>query len=471
MPLKKQVVDISFAGGLETKVAPELVPPGSFLTLENARLNKVGAIEKRTGFALTARTAVQGGENVFAGKWVGKHQGVRLLGGVQRQNDDTTRLASDGPRMYHYSEALSKWRECGRHTPLDYTIQDATRTEQYLVPQVARIGNYVAYCATRYDVPASPVMDFVVLDKDSGMVVYEFSRNTGPIYNPRLVALDGQYIAIVAATSGGILNIFVWDSASPQSAPSPAAITGLGTVVDKNAWCVCEEKPQNSSDTHGSSFWLAYSTSTAMWVAKVSRAGAASPHVTVPGSSDAFKYSVCVASVNEGTNDRVVVAYQDDAGGDVLYSIFDTSLSAISGFGSAPQAITTTPATDSVIRMTSQLGKSDEPQGRLISKSFRIEWFVSFKDFIYHVIGGVLMGFGGVLGLGCTVGQAITGVSTLALGSFLVFISIVFGSALTMKIQYYKMVYEEEATFFKALIAALADMKLLPNSLRSLEAV
>ncbi|MGD8925486.1 MAG: YeeE/YedE family protein [Thioalkalispiraceae bacterium] len=107
----------------------------------------------------------------------------------------------------------------------------------------------------------------------------------------------------------------------------------------------------------------------------------------------------------------------------------------------------------------------------LISRSFRIEWFVSFKDFVFHAIGGVLMGFGGVLGLGCTIGQGITGVSTLALGSFLVFISIVFGSALTMKIQYYKMVYEDEAGFFKALVTSLVDMKLLPNSLRQLEAV
>ena len=107
----------------------------------------------------------------------------------------------------------------------------------------------------------------------------------------------------------------------------------------------------------------------------------------------------------------------------------------------------------------------------LVSRSFRIEWFVSGKDFLFHVIGGTLMGFGGVLGLGCTVGQAITGVSTLALGSFLVFISIVFGSALTMKIQYYKMVYEEDANFFKALISSLVDMKLLPGSLRQLDAV
>ena len=107
----------------------------------------------------------------------------------------------------------------------------------------------------------------------------------------------------------------------------------------------------------------------------------------------------------------------------------------------------------------------------LVTRSFRVEWFVSFKDFYTHVIGGILMGFGGVLGLGCTVGQAITGVSTLALGSFLVFISIVFGSALTMKIQYYKMCYEEEATFSKSLITALVDMRLLPSGMRKLDAI
>jgi len=107
----------------------------------------------------------------------------------------------------------------------------------------------------------------------------------------------------------------------------------------------------------------------------------------------------------------------------------------------------------------------------LISRSFRIEWFVDFRDFFTHIIGAALMGFGGVLALGCTIGQGITGVSTLALGSILAFISIVFGSAITMKIQYYKIVYEDEASFFKAFITALVDMKLLPESMRRLDAV
>ncbi|WP_198263671.1 YeeE/YedE family protein [sulfur-oxidizing endosymbiont of Gigantopelta aegis] len=104
----------------------------------------------------------------------------------------------------------------------------------------------------------------------------------------------------------------------------------------------------------------------------------------------------------------------------------------------------------------------------LISKSFRIEWFFNVKDFVTHVIGAVLMGFGGVLALGCTIGQGITGLSTMAAGSFIAFMAIIFGSALTMKIQYYQMLYED-ASFFAALITALVELKLLPASMRKLE--
>src|SRR5210317_1636590 len=51
----------------------------------------------------------------------------------------------------------------------------------------------------------------------------------------------------------------------------------------------------------------------------------------------------------------------------------------------------------------------------LISRTFRVEWFVDKRDFVYHVIGGFMMGIGGVLSMGCSIGQGITGSSTLAL--------------------------------------------------------
>lgn len=107
----------------------------------------------------------------------------------------------------------------------------------------------------------------------------------------------------------------------------------------------------------------------------------------------------------------------------------------------------------------------------LLSRNFRIEWFASFADFRNHVFGAVLMGFGGVLAMGCTIGQGVTGMSTLALGSFLALISIIFGSAMTMRLQYYKLVYEADASFLKALLSSLVDFKLLPSFMRKLEAI
>jgi uncharacterized membrane protein YedE/YeeE len=79
----------------------------------------------------------------------------------------------------------------------------------------------------------------------------------------------------------------------------------------------------------------------------------------------------------------------------------------------------------------------------LVSRSFRIEWFASTRDFVNHLVGATLMGFGGVLAMGCTIGQGITGFSTLALGSILTFVAIVLGSAVTMKVQYILMMRSE----------------------------
>jgi uncharacterized membrane protein YedE/YeeE len=78
----------------------------------------------------------------------------------------------------------------------------------------------------------------------------------------------------------------------------------------------------------------------------------------------------------------------------------------------------------------------------ILDGQFRIEWFASWKDFANHALGGALMGVGGVLSMGCTFGQAITGVSTLAVGSILTFLAIVIGAAGTMKYQYWRITRE-----------------------------
>ena len=75
----------------------------------------------------------------------------------------------------------------------------------------------------------------------------------------------------------------------------------------------------------------------------------------------------------------------------------------------------------------------------LASRTFRWEGFGSVEDVGNHIVGGLLMGFGGVTALGCTIGQGITGVSTLAVGSFLALAAIIAGSVTAVRYQVWRL--------------------------------
>jgi uncharacterized protein len=74
----------------------------------------------------------------------------------------------------------------------------------------------------------------------------------------------------------------------------------------------------------------------------------------------------------------------------------------------------------------------------LLSRSFRWEGFASAEDTANHLVGAVLMGIGGVTALGCTVGQGLSGVSTLAIGSFVALASIIGGAVLALRYQVWR---------------------------------
>jgi uncharacterized protein len=75
----------------------------------------------------------------------------------------------------------------------------------------------------------------------------------------------------------------------------------------------------------------------------------------------------------------------------------------------------------------------------LASRTFRWEGFGSVEDVANHIVGATLMGFGGVTALGCTIGQGITGVSTLAVGSFLALGAIIVGCVAAIRYQVWRL--------------------------------
>ncbi len=63
----------------------------------------------------------------------------------------------------------------------------------------------------------------------------------------------------------------------------------------------------------------------------------------------------------------------------------------------------------------------------VVTKSFRLEGFIDRQDLSRHLIGAALMGIGGVVAFGCTIGQGISGLSLMAAGSLLATVAIVAG--------------------------------------------
>jgi hypothetical protein len=78
----------------------------------------------------------------------------------------------------------------------------------------------------------------------------------------------------------------------------------------------------------------------------------------------------------------------------------------------------------------------------LATRKFRWEGFASITDLRNQLVGAVMMGFGGVTALGCTIGQGMAGLSTLAMGSFIAVAGIVGGSVATLKYILWKMEQE-----------------------------
>ncbi|WP_187393098.1 YeeE/YedE family protein [Maritimibacter fusiformis] len=69
----------------------------------------------------------------------------------------------------------------------------------------------------------------------------------------------------------------------------------------------------------------------------------------------------------------------------------------------------------------------------ITNKSFAFATFSDSSDTLRNLFGAILMGIGGVSALGCTIGQSVTGFSTLALGSLITFVFIVIGGVIGMK--------------------------------------
>ena len=71
----------------------------------------------------------------------------------------------------------------------------------------------------------------------------------------------------------------------------------------------------------------------------------------------------------------------------------------------------------------------------VLDRSFRWEGFSSTQDTALHLVGAACMGVGGVTALGCTIGQGLSGLSTLSLTSVIAVAGIGLGAVIGLRFQ------------------------------------
>jgi len=69
----------------------------------------------------------------------------------------------------------------------------------------------------------------------------------------------------------------------------------------------------------------------------------------------------------------------------------------------------------------------------LLTGNYNLQGFSEPRQMLRYMAGGTMMGLGGAMALGCSIGQGLTGFSTLAFASFLAMAGIVAGSALALR--------------------------------------
>lgn len=75
----------------------------------------------------------------------------------------------------------------------------------------------------------------------------------------------------------------------------------------------------------------------------------------------------------------------------------------------------------------------------LARREFRWQGFGGTEDVANHLVGGTLMGVGGVTAMGCTIGQGLSGLSTLSATSFVAVAGIVAGALLAFRYQVWRL--------------------------------
>lgn len=199
--LRKSLVEIPVAAGIDRKTNAKLVLPGSLLVLENGRFFEGGTIRKRNGYAKLG-VGVVGGDDIASGQALGRYRDELLL--------------FDAGSLYSYSTALAKWVDRGGVPPLSARREIVYGNQTTITnPDIASASGLTIYAWTdsRGGVRAT------VMDEETGAAFVSDVEISATAVRPRCVAI-GTHLFVIYV-EGTDLKAKRIDITSPSAFEGP----------------------------------------------------------------------------------------------------------------------------------------------------------------------------------------------------------------------------------------------------------
>ena len=185
----------------------------------NVRVDELGALERRLGFAAMTSTFV-GGETRTAGRKLFAHRDAPCV--------------IDGTSLDTYSSSAEAWLRIGRVPECSYRERPLpTFSAQAILSDIEVCSGHIAAVVVD-DSPGE--VRLVVVDQTTGALVYPFTVLGGGLglsYYGSVASVGTYFIAFIASPFAGSIEAFVFDTATPSSgwvALATVAASGVTTV-------------------------------------------------------------------------------------------------------------------------------------------------------------------------------------------------------------------------------------------------
>lgn len=206
MPLQKQLINIAFNQGLDTKSDPFQIELGKFLSLSNSVFGKAGALVKRNGFPLLTN--------------IGNTEQTTLL-------NYNNNLLATGSSLYAYSSNSNTWINQGSVQPVSLEVKPLVRTSGTQSINDCVVAPNGLACTVYKEASSSY---YIIHDSITGQVIID--QTTLPGNNARVFVLNNNFIITYVTTTPTLrfISIPIYSPNTPSS-----GITIASTIASSSA--------------------------------------------------------------------------------------------------------------------------------------------------------------------------------------------------------------------------------------------